>query len=128
MGYFSNLAVEVCPADRPDDSYPSAERQLLQRLEDLRGRMEELAMEGALYWNGAAYRENDLRYVLPEYLCDIYSTGWAIKLAKEDLLCKYGIDASVPEGQSIAGEEMDGHEQITWISVLFLPAGVLQSA
>ena len=38
LGYFSNLAVEVCPADRPDDSYPSAERQLLQRLEDLRER------------------------------------------------------------------------------------------
>lgn len=127
MGYFSNLAVEVCPADRPDDSYPSAERQLLQRLEDLRGRMEELTMEGALYWNGAAYRENDLRYVLPEYLCDIYSTERAIKLAKEDLLCKYGIDASVPEVQSIAGEEMDGHEQITWVGVL-LPAAVLQSA
>ena len=54
MGYFSNLAVEVCPADRPDDSYPSAERQLLQRLEDLRERMKELTMEGALYWNGAA--------------------------------------------------------------------------
>ena len=39
MGYFSNLAVEVCPADRPDDSYPSEERQLLQRLEDLRERV-----------------------------------------------------------------------------------------
>ena len=39
MGYFSNLAVVVCPADRPDDSYPSAERQLLQRLEDLRERV-----------------------------------------------------------------------------------------
>lgn len=39
LGYFSNLAVEVCPADRPDDSYPSAERQLLQRLEDLRERV-----------------------------------------------------------------------------------------
>lgn len=38
-GYFSNLAVEVCPADRPDDSYPSAERQLLQRVEDLRERV-----------------------------------------------------------------------------------------
>ena len=49
LGYFSNLAVEVCPADRPDDSYPSAERQLLQRLEDLRERMKELTMEGALY-------------------------------------------------------------------------------
>lgn len=61
MGYFSNLAVEVCPADRPDDSYPSAERQLLQH------------------------------------------------------------------DRSIAGEEMNGYEQITWISLLF-PAGVLQSA
>lgn len=39
MGYFSNLAVEVCPADRSYDSYPSAERQLLQRLEDLRERV-----------------------------------------------------------------------------------------
>lgn len=39
LGYFSNLAVEVCPADRPDDSYPSVERQLLQKLEDLRERV-----------------------------------------------------------------------------------------
>ena len=118
MGYFSNLAVEVCLADRPDDSYPSAERQLL--------RMKELTMEGALYWNGAAYRENSLRYVLPEYLCDIYSAEQAMRLAKADLLSKYAIDASTPDDQSIAGEEMDGYEQITWISLLF-PAGVLQS-
>lgn len=126
-GYFSNLAVEVCPADRPDDSYPSAERQLLQRLEDLRERMKELTMEGALYWNGAAYRENSLRYVLPEYLCDIYSAEQAMRLAKADLLSKYAIDASTPDDRSIAGKEMDGYEQITWISLLF-PAGVLQSA
>lgn len=126
LGYFSNLAVEVCPADRPDDSYPSAERQLLQRLEDLRERMKELTMEGALYWNGAAYHENSLRYVLPEYLCDIYSTEQAMRLAKADLLSKYAIDASTPDDRSIAGEEMDGYEQITWISLLF-PAGVLQS-
>ena len=39
LGYFSNLAVEVCPADRPDDSYPSAERQLLQRLERVHGNL-----------------------------------------------------------------------------------------
>ena len=119
MGYFSNLAVEVCPADRPDDSYPSAERQLLQRLEDLRERMKELTMEGALYWNGAAYRENSLRYVLPEYLCDIYSAEQAMRLAKADLLSKYAIDASTPDDRSIAGEEMNGYEQITWISLLF---------
>ena len=47
-------------------------------------------------------------------------------LAKADLLSKYAIDASTPDDQSIAGEEMDGYEQITWISLLF-PAGVLQS-
>lgn len=119
MGYFSNLAVEICPAGRPDDSYPSAQQQLLQRLEDLRIRMEELTAVGALYWNGAAYCENDLRYVLSEYLCDIYSVEQALKLAKADLLCKYDIDASAPEAQSIAGEEIEGHEQITWISLLF---------
>lgn len=126
MGYFSNLAVEVCPADRADDSYPSAQ-QLLQRLEDLRMRMEELTAVGALYWNGVAYRENDLRYVLPEYLCDIDSAERAIKLAKADLLCKYGIDASVPEDQSIADNEPTVFEQITWISLLF-PTVVLPNA
>ena len=50
-----------------------------------------------------------------------------MRLAKADLLSKYAIDASTPDDQSIAGEEMDGYEQITWISLLF-PAGVLQSA
>ena len=89
--------------------------------------LQELTMEGALYWNGAAYRENSLRYVLPEYLCDIYSAEQAMRLAKADLLSKYAIDASTPDDRSIAGEEMDGYEQITWISLLF-PAGVLQSA
>lgn len=126
MGYFSNLAVELCPADRADDSYSPAQ-QLLQRLEDLRMRMEELTAVGALYWNGVAYRENDLRYVLPEYLCDIDSAERAIKLAKADLLRKYGIDASAPEDRSIAGKEPNVFEQITWISLLF-PAGVLPNA
>lgn len=89
--------------------------------------MKELTVEGALYWNGAAYRENSLRYVLPEYLCDIYSAEQAMRLAKADLLSKYAIDASTPDDRSIADEEMDGYEQITWICLLF-PAGMLQSA
>ena len=50
-----------------------------------------------------------------------------MRLAKADLLSKYAIDASTPDDRSIVGEEMDGYEQITWISLLF-PAGVLQSA
>ena len=50
-----------------------------------------------------------------------------MRLAKADLLSKYAIDASTPDDRSIAGEEMNGYEQITWISLLF-PAGVLQSS
>lgn len=50
-----------------------------------------------------------------------------MRLAKADLLSKYAIDASTPDDRSIAGEEMDGYERITWISPLF-PAGMLQSA
>ena len=99
MGYFSNLVLEVCPGGRRDDSYPSPELQLLWRPEDLKVRMEELTAAGALYRDGLAYRENDLRYVLPGQLGDIYSVEQATELAKRDLLCKYGIDASAPEGQ-----------------------------
>ena len=75
LGYFSNLAVEVCPA-------------------------------------GVSMR---------------YLFGGTGNEAKADLLSKYAIDASTPDDRSIAGEEMDGYERITWISPLF-PAGVLQSA
>ena len=38
MGYFSNLAID-CLDDYEDNSYPSPERQLLWRLDDLKDRL-----------------------------------------------------------------------------------------
>ena len=59
MGYFSNLAID-CLGDYEDNSYPSPERQLLWRLDDLKDRLEELIAEGASYRNGYIYTENDI--------------------------------------------------------------------
>ena len=131
MGYFSNLAID-CLDDYEDNSYPSPERQLLWRLDDLKDRLEELIAEGASYRTGYNYTENDIRYALPEHLGDISKVERAIKLAKEDLLNKYGINVYEAEEtdsteEIVSGfESEDGYEQITLIDTI-LPAILSQN-
>ena len=131
MGYFSNLAID-CLDDYEDNSYPSPERQLLWRLDDLKYRLEELIAEGASYRNGYIYTENDIRYALPEHLGDISKVERAIKLAKEDLLNKYGINVYEAEEtdsteEIVSGfESEDGYEQIALIDTI-LPAILSQN-
>ena len=131
MGYFSNLAID-CLDDYEDNSYPSPERQLLWRLDDLKDRLEELIAEGASYRNGYIYTENDIRYALPEHLGDISKVERAIELAKEDLLNKYGINVYEAEKTDSTEEIVsefeteDGFEQIALIDTI-LPVVLSQN-
>ena len=125
MGYFSNMAIEKWISDGEDHSYPSPERQLLWRLDDLKDRLEDLITAGATYRNGYIYTDDDLRYALPEHLGDICKVERAIELAKADLLNKYGINVYdvVEEERTIgavieASDPTDGHEQMILIEML----------
>ena len=78
------------------------------------------------------YSENDIRYALPEYLCDIYKVERSIELAKEDLRNKYGINVCEGEKAELT-EEIDStpdyeevYEQITLIDIM-LPTILTQN-
>ena len=94
MGCFSNFAVDLLMDEKEDHSYPSPERQLLWRLDDLKDRLEDLINKGASYRSGYIYTEDDIRYALPEHLDDICKVERAIELAKEDLYYYGGNDPS----------------------------------
>lgn len=133
MGYFSNMAIEMWISDDEDHSYPSPERQLLWRLDDLKDRLEDLITAGASYRNGYIYTDDDLRYALPEHLGDICKVEHAIELAKADLLNKYGINVyDVVEEERTIGEAIgasdptDCPEQMTLIEML-VPTALSQT-
>lgn len=85
MGYFSDFEREE------DRSYPSPEKQLLWRLDDLRNQLEFLIEEGACYRSGIRLSDTDIRYAIPEYFDTIADVERAIMLAKEDLELRHGI-------------------------------------
>lgn len=131
MGYFSNLAIDRLD-DYEDHSYPSPERQLLWRLDDLKDRLSELVTTGGPYRSGYIYTEDDIRYALPEHLGDISKVERAIELAKEDLLNKYGINVYEAEKTDSTEEIVsefeteDGFEQIALIDTI-LPVVLSQN-
>ena len=122
MGYFLNMAVDM--RDDEDHSCPPPERQLLWRLDDLKDRLSELVTTGGMYRSGYIYPEDDIRYALPEHLGDISKVERAIKLAKEDLLNKYGINVYEAEKTDSTEEIVsefeteDGFEQIVLIDTI----------
>ncbi len=124
MGCFSNFAVDLLMDEKEDHSYPSPERQLLWRLDDLKDRLEDLINKGASYRSGYIYTEDDIRYALPEHLDDICKVERAIELAKEDLLYKYGIDVydsevrSLPDTEAVSIAVDDNCEQMTMIEMI----------
>lgn len=124
MGCFSNFAVDLFMDEKEDHSYPSPERQLLWRLDDLKDRLEDLINKGASYRSGYIYTEDDIRYALPEHLDDICKVERAIELAKEDLLYKYGIDVydsevrSLPDTEAVSIAVDDNCEQMTLIEMI----------
>ena len=104
MGYFSALQLEL-DLGYEDYSYPSPERQLLWRLEDLADRLQDLEIKGAACRNGAVSSDDNIRYTLPENLSCIYDAQKAIELAKQDLFNKYGL--SIPEYEEPLFAEQD---------------------
>lgn len=94
MGYFSNLAIEYAETYE-DNSYPSPDRQLIWRLEDLQSRLEELKENGEprrYKDDGLRLTDDDVRYAIPEYFVRIVDVERAIDLVISDLELKYGID------------------------------------
>ena len=92
MGYFSNFKIDY---DEEDNSYPSPDRQLIWRLEDLQSRLEELKENGEprrYYDEGLRLTDDDIRYAIPEYFVRIVDVERAIDLVIRDLELKYGID------------------------------------
>lgn len=132
VGYFSNIAVELWLEDKEDYSYPSPERQLMWRLDDLKDRLEELLTIGASYTSRYIFTENDIRYTLPEDLHDICMIERAIESAKEDLFNKYGSNvydaeaASLPETADESAKMEDGYVQMTIID-MFIPKLLYQT-
>lgn len=84
MGYYSNLALERLEVDY-DRSYPTPEKQLLFRLDDLYDRLNILAQIGDSYSDRTKLSDNDIRYAVPSYFNNISDVEKAIELAMDEL-------------------------------------------
>ena len=108
MGYYTNLADAFLDGDS-DYSYPSPERELFWRMDDLESRLEELRSKNACYESHITVPD-DIPYDLPEHLGTISEVKRAIEFAKNDLREKYGINLEAYIDQ------MDSeYEQISFI-------------
>ena len=90
MGYYTNLAAAFLDGDS-DYSYPSPERELFWRMDDLESRLEELRSKNACYESHVTVPD-DIRYALPEHLGTVSEVERAIEFARNDLRDKYGIN------------------------------------
>lgn len=87
MGYYSELAAARREAVT-DCSYPSPEVQLKRRLKELKNRLEWLRVTGAtrrVSYAACFLTDNDVRYILPENMNDIYTAERALSLAEADM-------------------------------------------
>ena len=84
MGYYSNLALECLELDY-DRSYPTPEKQLLWRLDDLYDRLDFLTEAGASYNSRTRLSDDDIRYAVPNYFDNISDIERAIELAMSEL-------------------------------------------
>ena len=108
MGYYTNLAAAFLNEDS-DYSYPSPERELFWRIDDLESRLEELRSKNACYESHITVAD-DIRYDLPEHLGTISEVKRALEFARNDLREKYGINLEAYIDQ------MDSeYEQISFI-------------
>ncbi len=89
MGRFSDLAIEKIESDE-DRSYPSPERQLQWRLEELYCRREELTAVKHLCEEEYIFTDDDIHYAPQGYLNSVRDINRAIKLAKEDQKKEHG--------------------------------------
>jgi len=117
MGYYSSLAIDK-DEEYIDYSYPSPDRQLQWRLEDLYSRLE-VIKEGNipphLIDEGLRLTDDEIRYAIPEYFVRASDVERAIELAISDLKFKYDIDMDmldedepVPEPPLIGQLYFDG--------------------
>ena len=117
MGYYTNLAAEFLDEDS-DYSYPSPERELFWRMDDLESRLEELRSKNACYESHITVPD-DIRYDLPEHLGTISEVKRAIEFAKNDLREKYGINLEAYIDQMDSEYEKNNpneeYEQISFI-------------
>ena len=79
MGYYTNLAMSFLGEDS-DYSYPSPERELFWRMDDLESRLEELRSKNGCYESHITVLD-DIRYALPEHLGTISEVKRAIEFA-----------------------------------------------
>ena len=108
MGYYTNLAAAFLNEDN-DYSYPSQERELFWRMDDLELRLEELRIKNACHESHITVPD-DIRYALPEHLGTISEVKRALEFARNDLREKYGINLEAYIDQ------MDSeYEQISFI-------------
>ena len=90
MSYFSRLSAEHKDT-KGDPLRPTEEQKLLDRLEDLDLRREELKECGDFGKESWGLRDEDLRYVLPNDLQVIADVDRAILIAESDLWKHLGI-------------------------------------
>ena len=90
MGCYTNLAAAFLDEDS-DYSYPSPEKELFWRMDDLESRLEELRSKNACYESHITVPD-DIRYALPEHLGTVSEVERAIEFARNDLRDKYGIN------------------------------------
>lgn len=95
MGYYSNLALECLELDY-DRSYPTPEKQLLWRLDDLYDRLDFLTEAGASYNSRTRLSDDDIRYAVPNYFEHIADVENAIELAMSELNFKKSSFIVVP--------------------------------
>ena len=117
MGYYTNLAAAFLNEDS-DYSYPSPERELFWRMDDLESRLEELRTKNACYGSHVTLPDV-IRYALPEHLGTISEVKRALEFARNDLREKYGINLEAYIGQMDTEYEKnnpeDEYEQISFI-------------
>ena len=117
MGYYTNLAAAFLNEDN-DYSYPSPERELFWRMDDLELRLEELRSKNACYESHITVPD-DIRYDLPEHLGTISEVKRALEFARNDLREKYGINLEAYIDQMDSEYEQNNpneeYEQISFI-------------
>lgn len=117
MGYYTNLAAAFLDRDN-DYSYPSPERELFWRMDDLESRLEELRSKNACYESHITVPD-DIRYDLPEHLGTISEVKRAIEFAKNDLKDKYGINLEAYiDKMDTEYEKNDSEEEYEQISFI----------
>ena len=110
MGYYTNLADAFLGEDN-DYSYPSPERELFWRMDDLDLRLEELRIKNACYGSHVTLPD-DIRYALPEHLDTISEVKRALEFATNDLREKYGINL-----EAYIDQKDSEYEQISFIGL-----------